>query len=167
MVVDGLNEYVNKYVFSTKKNGIHYVKVNKSGTSLHNENPLSPQCHSRTSRVIALPLTRMHSSMMRTVRSSSRLLGGGGMSHCMLGYNPPCLGLKTPPARPLTFPLGMELEKITPPVPARPLNLPPGYGPGDPLTPQPPPGYGPGDSPVNRMTDTCKNITFANFVCGR
>ena len=21
--------------------------------------------------------------------------------------------------------------------------------------------------PVNRMTDTCENITFANFVCGR
>ena len=21
--------------------------------------------------------------------------------------------------------------------------------------------------PVNRMTDRCKNITFANFVCGR
>ena len=25
-------------------------------------------------------------------------------------------------------------------------------------------GYTP---PVNRMTDKCKNITFANFVCGR
>ena len=23
------------------------------------------------------------------------------------------------------------------------------------------------DPPVNRMTDRCKNITFANFVCGR
>ena len=22
-------------------------------------------------------------------------------------------------------------------------------------------------SPLDRMTDTCKNITFANFVCGR
>ena len=25
----------------------------------------------------------------------------------------------------------------------------------------------PGTLPVDRMTDTCKNITFANFVCGR
>ena len=23
------------------------------------------------------------------------------------------------------------------------------------------------DPPVNRMTDRCKNIAFANFVCGR
>ena len=61
---------------------------------------------------------------------------------------------------------------------------PPGPGPADPpgQTPQPPPGYGPGPGdpslaiplnlppgygPVDRMTDTCKNIAFANFVCGR
>ena len=68
------------------------------------------------------------------------------------------------------------------------INLPPGPGPGDPLPtrpPTPPPGYGSGDPPpsqtpqpppwlwvwrhptVNRMTDTCKNITFTNFVCRR
>ena len=32
--------------------------------------------------------TRMHSSRMRTVRSSSRL-SGGGLPQCMLGYQPP------------------------------------------------------------------------------
>ena len=41
-------------------------------------------------------------------------------------------------------------------------------GPGtSPLWDQTPPPPGPGTPPVDRMTDTCKNITFANFVCGR
>ena len=84
--------------------------------------------------------TRMHSSRMPTVRSSSRLLGG--LPRCMLGYTPLHLGLAP-------LPPGLGLE-----TPARPLNLPAGYGPGDP-------------HPVNRMIDTCKNITFANFDCGR
>ena len=35
-----------------------------------------------------LARTRMHSSRMRTVRSSSRL-SGGGLPQCMLGYQPP------------------------------------------------------------------------------
>ena len=42
---------------------------------------------------------------------------------------------------------------------------PPGPGldpPGQ--TPQPLPWPGPRDPPEDRMTDTCKNITFANFV---
>ena len=38
------------------------------------------------------------------------------------------------------------------PLPAKPLNFPTGCGPGD---------------PPCRQTDTCRNITFANFVCGR
>ena len=64
-------------------------------------------------------------------------------------------------------------------------QLPPGCGPGDTpgQTPQLPPwvwawrparhaGIPPAmhagiPPPVDRMTDTCKNITFANFVCGR
>ena len=38
----------------------------------------------------------MHSSRMRTVRSSSRLRGGGAvLPQCMLGYTPP-LDLNTP-----------------------------------------------------------------------
>ena len=71
----------------------------------------------------------MHSSGMRTVRSSSRLLGG--LPQCMLGYKPPSVDLDPP------------------------LNLHPWPGPRHP-TPT-----------VDRMTDTCKNITCENFVCGR
>ena len=65
-----------------------------------------------------------------------------------------------------------------------PSTSPPGCGPGNPpsQTPQPPPGCGPGDPPPTKtpqpppgwwawrspcaQTDTCENITFANFVCG-
>ena len=58
-------------------------------------------------------------------------------------------------------PTGVGLETLLPPS---------GCGPGD------PPGCGPGDHPgadspqektPRGQTDTCKNITFANFVCGR
>ena len=104
----------------------------------------------------------MHSSRMRTARSSSRLLGGGAcLPQCMLGYTPtrcgpgdiPQLWAWRPPGCgpgdplpgqiPSTSPMGVGLE--TPQ--ARPLNFPPGCGPGDPLgqTPQLPPGCGPGD----------------------
>ena len=87
----------------------------------------------------------MHSSRMRTVRSSNRLLWGC-LSRCMLGYTPlgsgpgaPLgVGLETFLARPLNLPPpGVGLE--TPPS-ARPLNLHPGCEPGDPpgQTPQPP-----------------------------
>ena len=79
----------------------------------------------------------------------------GPLPQCMLGYSPP------PPGMGLKIPPGLGLE--TPP---------PRCGSGDPLdqTPQPPP---PGDlqgmlgyHPPCGQTDTCKNITFANFVCG-
>ena len=126
----------------------------------------------------------MHSSRMRTARGSSRLLGGGGcLPQCMLGYpwvwawrppgcgpaDPPGVGLKTPrcgpgdppgcgpgdpPGQTLNFPLGVGLETPR----ARPLNFPHGCGPRD---LQGMLGYHP---PVDRMTDTCKNITFANFL---
>ena len=87
-------------------------------------------------------LTRMHSSRMRTARSSSRLLGEGCLPHCMLGYtHPPGVGLETPPwcgpgdtlpgvgletpwPDPSTSPLGVGLETPL----ARPLNLPLGVG---------------------------------------
>ena len=55
----------------------------------------------------------MHSSRMRTVRSSSRLLGGGGVGP-PLGRHPPGLRLDTPP-------------------PGLGLDNPPGLGPGHPL----------------------------------
>ena len=56
--------------------------------------------------------------------------------------------------RPQNFPLGVGLE--TPPPRARPLNLPPGCGPGD---LQGMLGY----HPLHLL----EHITFANFVCGR
>ena len=116
--------------------------------------------------------TRMHSSRMLTVCSSSCVLGGGHLPQCMLGYTPP-----TRPGPPAPGP-GDTL--------ARPLNLSSGYGPGETpgqtpqhppwvwawrpssQTPQPPPPWvWATRPPVNKMTDTCKNITYANFVCGR
>ena len=57
----------------------------------------------------------MHSSRMRTARSSSCLLEGVCLSACWDAHNtqpPPGCGPEDPPARP--------------------LNLPPGCGPGDP-----------------------------------
>ena len=93
----------------------------------------------------------MHSSRMHTIRSSSRLLGG--LPQCILGYAP--LGLEMPP--------GLSLENSDPtsqtpwvwawrPHPARPPNLLPGYGPGDPPARPPnlPPRYGPGDPPCGQ-----------------
>ena len=121
-------------------------------------------------------LTRMHSSRMRTARSSSRWMGGC-LPQCMLGYTTPLgVGLETPRPNPSTFPLGVGLE--TPPgqtpealpwvwawKPARHAGI------HTPLETckacwdttfkacwdTTPPG----------QTDTCKNITFANFVYGR
>ena len=108
---------------------------------------------------VELELTRIHSSRMRTVRSSSRLLGG--LPQCMLGYtphlslNPQGLGLQTPPARPPSSPLGMVLQiawasPSTPPrygpgdsPLTRPLNILPGYGPADPPLPARPPNLPP------------------------
>ena len=121
----------------------------------------------------------MHSSRMRTSRSSSHLLGG--LSQCMLGFNPPGpgpgyppvvgldtlpgVGLDTPKPDPPTSPLGLGLDTH----PGQTPNLPLGLGLDPPARPQNLPA-GPGldtPPPVNRMTDRCKNITFANFVCGR
>ena len=144
--------------------------------------------------------TRMHSSRMRTTRSSSR---HGGVSTsppeqatpleqvppprqiplnflpgCGPGLDPPQL----PPwvwawtRSPSTSPLGVGLDQI-------PLNFPLGCGPGN---LQGMLGYHipPGDllqgmqgyhlqcmlgspPPPCGQTHTCKNISFANFVCGR
>ena len=71
----------------------------------------------------------MHSSRMRTVRSSSRLRGGVCLSACWDTHSPQALAWKSPSQTPN------------------------------------PPGYGPGNPPCGQ-TDTCKNITFANFVLG-
>ena len=140
-----------------------------------------------------LQITRMHSSMMRTACSSSSQ-GGVCLSACWgapqvwacrcppLGVGletppgvgletPACLGvgLENPQPDPSTSPLGVGLE--TPPPPqTRPLNLPPGCGPGDLLQGMLEYnllGYNPPPSPVNRITDTCKNITSPQLCCGR
>ena len=129
--------------------------------------------------------TRMHSSRMRTARSSSRLLGEGVSASVHAGIHTrprvwawrPSLGvgLETPPSVSLD-PWVWDLRPPPSQTPQLPhwvwawRPLPPGQ------TPQPPPWVwawrparhaGIPSLPVNRMTDTCKNITFANFVCGR
>ena len=86
-------------------------------------------------------VTRMHSSRMRTTRSSSHLLGGVCLNAC---WDTPGCGPGDPPRPdPSTFP---RMWAWRPPRPdlatsplyvgvetpqARPLNSPPGYGPGD------------------------------------
>ena len=75
----------------------------------------------------------MHSSRMRTARSSSHLLGGC-LPQCMLGYplgvgleTHPCVGLETPPVWAWRPPWVWAWR----PLQARPLNFPLGCGPGD------------------------------------
>ena len=78
--------------------------------------------------------TRMHSSRMRTARSSSR--HGGGLHTPTPRADPPGAGTpragppgsRPPQARPLNFPLGCGPGD---PSLARPLNFPPGCGPGN------------------------------------
>ena len=115
--------------------------------------------------------TRMHSSRMRTDRSSSRQ---GGLPQCMLGYThtPVCGPGKPPPPPPG---VGLETPNL-----ARPLNFPPwvwAWKPsrhaGIPPPPPPPETYCKScwdTTPLlwtEWLTDGCKNITSANFVCGR
>ena len=89
----------------------------------------------------------MHSSRMRTARSSSRL-PGGCLPQCMLGYPSGC-GPGNPPGCGPGDPPQVWAWRHTPPgfgpgdpPQARPLNFPLGCGPGD-----TPPGFGPGDPP--------------------
>ena len=114
---------------------------------------------------------RMHSSRMRTARSSSRHKGGLHTTPSPwpdLPQLPPWVWAWTRSLS--TSPLGVGLDQI-------PLNFPLRWGSG-PDPPQLPLGCGPGgpppvpDPPRTRhppcgQTHTCKNITFANFVCGR
>ena len=129
----------------------------------------------------------MHSSRMRTARNSSRLLGGVCLSACW--DTPPGVDLETPWVWTWRPPGVGQTPQLPPWVwtwktsQARPLNFPPGCGPGDP--PGQTPGYhsprrsarhagipparhtGIPPPPLDRMLSFCKNITFANFVCGR
>ena len=111
--------------------------------------------------------------------------GGGVLPQCMLGYtswpdpstSPLGVGLQTPTRPdPSTSLLGVGLETT----PGQTPQLPPGCEPEDP-PPRPlnlPLGvgletckacWGTTPSPLRTewLTDTCKNIAFANFVCGR
>ena len=120
--------------------------------------------------VIYINVTRMHSSRMCTTRSSSRLVGGGAASvHAgihPLGPGtpwvwawtsphpdpqpPPWVWAWIPPPDPPTSLLGLGLDtQPCPDPPTFPLDL------------------GLDIPPVDRMTDRCKNTTFANFVCRR
>ena len=87
----------------------------------------------------------MHSSRMRTARSSSHRGGGSPSVHA--GIDPPGVGLKIPvPDPPQLSPWVWAWR----PPSQIPLNFPLGCGPGDPLSQIPlnfPLGCGPGDPP--------------------
>ena len=117
-------------------------------------------------------ITRMHSSKMRTARSNSRQVCGGGFClgacldtpppGCGPGAPPPGVGLETVPwPDPSSSPLGVGLEtcKACWDTPSRDLQGMLGYHLQGML------GYH--AATPHGQTDTCKNITFANFVCGR
>ena len=108
--------------------------------------------------------TRMHSSRMRTSRSSSCLLGGGGglSASVHAGIHPwawtsPSRPGPPPPRHrhghpPLGWAWTPQVWAWTPPM-ARPPN--------------PPLGPGPRHPPPRGQTDRCKNKTLQNFVCER
>ena len=89
-------------------------------------------------------------------RISQHALLPGGLPQCMLGYHPP-LAPDPPPPR-LGTPRTRPPLRPDPPRPGTPRpHLPPAPhlpGPGTP-------------PPMNRITDTCKNITLPQLRCGR
>ena len=132
----------------------------------------------------------MHSSRMRTSRSSSHLLGGVCLSECWdthppPGYEPGCppprcglrgssgVGLETPLGVGLETPLGVVLDS-----PGQTRQLPPWVWAWRPprQTPQLSPWVwawrpamhaGIPPHPVNIIRDTCKNITLPQLRCER
>ena len=87
--------------------------------------------------------------------------GGGGLSPARCGPETPAgVGLETPPARPLNFPLGWAWRLPWRPAghagipPARHAGIQPPKRPAAMHAGIPPP------PPMNRITDTCKNITL-------
>ena len=84
---------------------------------------------------------------MRTARRSSCLLGGVCLSACW--DTPPGVGLETS-------------HNQTPQPPPWVWDWRPPLGQNPPPTS---PGFGHGDPPVNRITDTCKNITLPQQEC--
>ena len=118
-----------------------------------------------------LSITRMHSSRMRTARSSSRR---EGLPQCMLGYTPwewacrpprvrawkpsPGVGLEPPPSMGLETPLGVSLTTLPRPDPS---TSPFGVG------LETPPWPDPSTSPLGVGLETCKACwdTTCNACC--
>ena len=99
-------------------------------------------------------LARMHSSRMRTVRNSSHLLSWGGGVSIPLEQAPPRSGTSIPQSSP---PPSRHPPSQSRPPPQKPTPRHAGI----------PPAMHAGiahPSPVNRMTDRCKNITFATSL---
>ena len=90
--------------------------------------------------------TRMHSSRMRTVRSSSCLSRGGWSASVHAGIPPP---RSRRPSGPGTPPEQTPPRDQAPPRPGTPLGADPRPGPG---------------APHCGQTHTCKNITFATLL---
>ena len=88
-------------------------------------------CENKLLLLLLLLITRMHSSRIRTTRSSCHLLGGVCLSACwdappgcgpgdppsQTPQPPPRCGPGDPPARPPTSPLGVGLETLPAPSP--------------------------------------------------
>ena len=136
----------------------------------------------------------MHSSRMRTARSSSRPWRGVGvcLSACW-DTPPPVWGWRTPGCGPGETPPGHgpgDPPSQTPPLPpwvwtwrpphwrpvrhagippARHAGIPPARHAGIPPPRRPAARHAgiPPPPPVNRITDTCKNITLPQLRCGR
>ena len=105
---------------------------------------------------------------------------GGGLPQCMLGYTPPGCGLGDPPGcgpgdppcQTPQLPLWVWAWRPPPWRPARHAGIPPARHAGiPPLRPAArhagiPPAMHTGiPPPVNRITDTCKNITLPQLRC--
>ena len=107
------------------------------------ENITLPQTFRMVIRERPVKSTRMHSSRMHTIHSLnvSCSIYQGGM-HAMHAPFDTCPPSCTPPCHACPFP-AMHTPCYACPLPA--MHAP----------------------PVDRQTDTCKNITLANFVCGR
>ena len=139
-------------------------------TKLHDCSIDNFNAHQATSFVIIWPQkitpTRMHSSRMRTVRNSSRLQGGGGWCTCLGGGGYLIPGGCTwsqggvPGLGGVYLVSGVNLAWgctwSRGVVPARGCTWSRGV-----YLPRYPPPW------TEWLTDRCKNITFANFVCGR
>ena len=126
----------------------------------------------------------MHSSRMHTAHRGSASVLAGIHTPWAWAWRPHLgVGLETPPGCGYGDPPG-QTPRLSPwvwasrPPPGQIPQLPPWVWaweaarhagiplPRDLLHLQCMLGYHPPTPPVDRMTDTCKNITFANFICG-